>query len=148
MPVDPSLSEMPGHLIRRLQQQSVGVFQERMKEAGYDITSVQFAALDTLQRYPHLDQTGLARRIGYDRATIGGVVRRLLNKGLILRTPDDQDRRAFRLALSADGLALLEKLRPVVNSLQEEILPSLTSEERSVLIGLMKQALLAKQNAE
>lgn len=148
MPVDPSLSEIPGHLIRRLQQQSVGVFQERMKEAGYDITSVQFAALDTLQRYPNLDQTGLARRIGYDRATIGGVVRRLLNKGLILRTPDDQDRRAFRLALSADGLALLEKLRPVVNSLQEEILPSLTSEERSVLIGLMKQALLAKQNAE
>lgn len=148
MPVDPSLSEMPGHLIRRLQQQSVGVFQERMKEAGYDITSVQFAALDTLQRYPNLDQTGLARRIGYDRATIGGVVRRLLNKGLILRTPDDQDRRAFRLALSSDGLALLEKLRPVVNSLQEEILPSLTSEERSVLIGLMKQALLAKQNAE
>jgi DNA-binding MarR family transcriptional regulator len=142
-----SLFHMPGHLIRRLNQQSSAVFQERVKEAGYDVTSVQFAALDTLEKNPNLDQAGLAKRIGYDRATIGGVVKRLEAKGLVGRTPDPDDRRAFRLALSAEGTALLARLRPVVIALQEDILPDLTSEERAVLLGLMKKALVGKNVA-
>ena len=142
-----SLFHMPGHLIRRLNQQSSAVFQERVKEAGYDVTLVQFAALDTLEKNPNLDQAGLAKRIGYDRATIGGVVKRLEAKGLVGRTPDPDDRRAFRLALSAEGTALLARLRPVVIALQEDILPDLTSEERAVLLGLMKKALVGKNVA-
>jgi MarR family transcriptional regulator, temperature-dependent positive regulator of motility len=35
------LSDMPGHLIRRLNQVSASVFQDRVKAAGYDLTSVQ-----------------------------------------------------------------------------------------------------------
>ncbi|MEH6646410.1 MarR family winged helix-turn-helix transcriptional regulator [Sulfitobacter sp.] len=147
MSIAPSLSLMPGHLIRRLNQQSAAVFQERMKEAGYDVTSVQFAALDTLEKHPELDQAGLAKRIGYDRATIGGVVKRLEGKGLVRRAPDPDDRRAFRLALSADGTTFLARLRPVVIALQEEILPGLTSEERAVLLELMKKALVGKESA-
>ena len=40
--------DMAGHLIRRLNQQSTQVFQSQVQEAGFDITSVQFAALDTI----------------------------------------------------------------------------------------------------
>ena len=42
--------KMPGHLIRRLHQQSTQVFQAQMQAAGFDLTSVQFAALDALDR--------------------------------------------------------------------------------------------------
>ncbi|WP_292685703.1 MarR family transcriptional regulator [Novosphingobium sp.] len=72
---------MPGHLIRRLQQQSTQVFAARMREAGFDITPVQFAAMDALAARPGIDQATLAQLIAYDRATIGGVVDRLEGKG-------------------------------------------------------------------
>ncbi|WP_349773890.1 hypothetical protein [Mameliella alba] len=63
---------MPGHLIRRLQQLSASIFAERMREAGVDLTSPQFAALAMLQEHPGIDQATLAGMIAHDRATIGG----------------------------------------------------------------------------
>ncbi|WP_254693121.1 MarR family winged helix-turn-helix transcriptional regulator [Sulfitobacter sp. SK011] len=138
---DIALTEMPGHLIRRLNQQSTSVFQDRIKQAGHDVTSVQFAAMDTLKNFPGLDQASLAKRIKYDRATIGGVVRRLEQKNLIRRVPDETDRRAFRLWLSSDGAALLAALRPIVGALQAEILQGLTEEEKAIFLNLMTRTL-------
>ena len=56
--------EMAGHLIRRLHQQSTQTFQARMQAAGYDLTSVQFAALDAIAQQPGIDQASLSALIG------------------------------------------------------------------------------------
>ncbi len=37
--------EMPGHLVRRLNQASVSVFMEEASKKGFDLTPVQYAAL-------------------------------------------------------------------------------------------------------
>ncbi|KIN64499.1 Transcriptional regulator, MarR family [Sulfitobacter noctilucicola] len=137
----PNLDQMPGHLIRRLQQQSSSVFQDKVKTAGLDVTSVQFAALDTLQAQPGLDQAGLAKRIAYDRATIGGVIKRLEAKGLIRRVPDKEDRRAYCLWLSDAGQDYLARLRPLVETAQDDILPNLDREEKIQFLKLAKKAL-------
>lgn len=139
-----ALDQMPGHLIRRLHQQSTAVFQEQVRQAGYDVTSVQFAALETLRDYPELDQATLAKRIAYDRATIGGVVKRLEARGLIRRIPDEKDRRAFRLSLTDEGTTLLAALRPLVEEVQELILPGLSAAERAAFLALVSQALAPK----
>ncbi len=39
---------MPGHLIRRLHQVSTQVFTRHLQEAGFDLTPVQFAAMDAI----------------------------------------------------------------------------------------------------
>lgn len=77
--------EMAGHLIRRLHQQSTQVFVQRTQAAGYDLTPVQYAALEAIYENPGSDQKFIAELIGYDRATIGGVVERLENKGWVRR---------------------------------------------------------------
>ena len=69
---------MAGHLIRRLQQISTQVFTTRAREAGFDLTSVQFAAMDAIREKPGIDQAGVAAMIAYDKATIGGVIDRLV----------------------------------------------------------------------
>ena len=97
--------EMAGHLIRRLHQQSTQVFQAQTQAAGFDMTSVQFAALDAIAQQPGIDQSSLAATIGFDRATIGGVVDRLESKGLVQRSVSEQDRRARQLQLTPDGSA-------------------------------------------
>lgn len=133
--------EMAGHLIRRLHQQSSQVFQARTQAAGFDLTSVQFAALDAIGQEPGIDQASLAATISFDRATIGGVLDRLEGKGLVGRVVSAQDRRARRLSLTAQGEDLLASMRPVVEALQAEILEPLAPEEQAAFIALARKTL-------
>lgn len=131
-----AIYSMPGHLIRRLQQISASVFAEHMKSMGLDLTSPQFAALSMLHDHPRIDQATLAGLIAYDRPTIGGVVDRLVNKGLVKRETSTLDRRSKSLTLTEEGEALLARLQPVVVQSQEEILPGLTEQEKQEFIRL------------
>jgi DNA-binding MarR family transcriptional regulator len=132
---------MAGHLVRRLHQQSTQVFQARTAAAGFDLTSVQFAALDAIGQQPGLDQASLAAQIGFDRATLGGVVDRLEHKGLVARVISPQDRRARQLSLTPAGARLLLACRPVVEALQADILAPLTAAERQTFVALARKAL-------
>jgi DNA-binding MarR family transcriptional regulator len=133
--------EMAGHLIRRLHQQSTQVFQARTQAAGFDLTSVQFAALDAIARQPGIDQASLAATISFDRATIGGVIDRLEYKGLVQRVVSAQDRRARQLHLTPAGEQLLSASRPVVEGLQADILAPLSPAERTAFVALAHKAL-------
>lgn len=132
---------MAGHLIRRLHQQSTQVFQARTQAAGFDLTSVQFAALDAIAQQPGIDQASMAASISFDRATIGGVVDRLEHKGLVQRRVSAQDRRARRLHLTPEGERSLKAMRSVVEALQDDILAPLSSAERATFLRLARKAL-------
>ena len=134
-------TEMAGHLIRRLHQQSTQTFLAQTQAAGLDLTSVQFAALDAIAQQPGIDQASLAVTISFDRATIGGVIDRLESKGLVERVVSEQDRRARCLHLTAAGKRLLKACRPVVEALQAEILAPLSVRERVVFLALAQKAL-------
>ena len=133
--------EMAGHLIRRLHQQSTQIFQAKTQAAGFDMTSVQFAALDAIAEQPGIDQASLAATISFDRATIGGVIDRLESKGLVQRAVSESDRRARLLSLTKDGEKLLAACRPIVEALQAEILGALSRTERKAFLTLAHKAL-------
>ena len=133
--------EMAGHLIRRLHQQSTQIFQAKTRAAGFDMTSVQFAALDAIAEQPGIDQASLAATISFDRATIGGVIDRLESKGLVQRAVSESDRRARLLSLTKDGEKLLAACRPIVEALQAEILGALSRTERKAFLTLAHKAL-------
>jgi DNA-binding MarR family transcriptional regulator len=131
---------MAGHLIRRLHQQSTLVFVQRTQEAGFDVTPIQFAALDAISNEPGMDQATVAEQIAYDRATIGGVIERLEQKGWVRRVVSERDRRARELSLTSEGQRILKALLPVVRDLQDDILPSLTEADRARFLKLARQA--------
>lgn len=134
------IHNMAGHLIRRLHQISASVFQDAMKTAGVDLTSVQFAALNAIFANPGIDQAGLAGLIAYDRATIGGVVDRLEAKGLILRRISPRDRRARELSLTDLGRETLARAAPVVRAIQQKMLTGLSDAERREFLRLARKA--------
>jgi len=136
---------MPGHVIRRLHQHSTHIFAKRLRESGFDLTPVQFAALDALRHLPGTDQASLADTIGADRATTGEVVDRLQQKGLLRREVAARDRRARELFLTKTGEELLLAVAPIVEGLQGEILQGLDEEEYRLFVTL---AIKAWQTAE
>ena len=132
--------DMAGHLIRRLHQLSTQVFVQRTQAAGFDLTPVQFAALDAIHAHPGTDQARVAELIAYDRATIGGVIERLEQKGWVDRVVSERDRRARVLSLTAEGERILQALVPVVRNLQDEILQALGEADRARFLRLARQA--------
>lgn len=137
-------STMPGHLIRRLHQVSTHVFSQRVRAAGFDLTPIQFAALDMLRHNPGTDQAGLAHAISKDRATVGSVADRLEQKGLVKRVVSASDKRARELTLTEKGETIVAAVLPVVAQLQQEILPGLSEDEYHQFVAL---AAKAAQNA-
>lgn len=134
------LFDLPGHLIRRLQQIAVSIFIGKCEAAGHDLTPVQFAALTTIRNHDGMAQTTLAGMIAYDAATLGSVVERLVQKGLVRREISLQDRRARSLHLTQAGEALLTAIRPVVLDVQEAILAGLTPAEQRTFMQLLRKA--------
>lgn len=119
------------------------LFQQRVSEAGHDLTPVQFATLRTLSTNPGLDQAQIAAITACDRATIGGVIDRLEQKGYVMRTVSARDRRAREVSLTKTGLAIYEEILPVIYQLQDEILDGLSSGEREQFLILVRK-LVAK----
>lgn len=134
------IHEMPGHLIRRMNQIAVSVFDEKMKLEGIDLTPVQFAALSAIKASPGIDQASVAGEIAYDRVTIGGVLSRLEKKQFVERRTAPQDRRSRELFLTTEGREVLEKALPLVREVQDVILAGLEKRERQTFVELLAKA--------
>lgn len=137
----PEIHAMPGHLIRRMHQASQAVFDAEITAAGFDLTSVQFAALTVVEARPGLDQASLSTAIAFDRATTGGVVDRLEFKGLVRREISKVDRRARHLFIEPEGQTVLIGVRPVVDRVQGIILGGLNAAEKAAFLTLLEKAL-------
>jgi MarR family transcriptional regulator, lower aerobic nicotinate degradation pathway regulator len=139
MPADPTemaLQALPGHLIRRLQQIAVGLFLE--ETAVHELTPVQFAALSAVHAAPGIDQRTLARRIGFDTSTIGGVIDRLERRGLMQRQISPTDRRVRLLCVTESGKKLLGDVQPLMLRAQERILGPLTPADREHFMRMLQ----------
>lgn len=132
-----AMHEMPGHLIRRAHQISGAIFSAHL--AGFDLTSVQYAAMEAIAAQPGIDATRLSDLIAFDKATLGGVLDRLEAKGLIARRPSSQDRRVKSVTLTCAGKTLLDSVGPRVVSAQAEMLRPLSEAEQAQFIALLKK---------
>jgi MarR family transcriptional regulator, lower aerobic nicotinate degradation pathway regulator len=133
---DSHLTDMPGHLIRRLQQIASALFLDQAK--AFDFTPVQYAALVAIKNHPGLDQTTLCNEIALDRSTIGDVVGRLEKRGLIKRTSGSADRRTKSVQITAAGRRMIRDIEPAVEATQRLILAPLKANERAAFVQMLK----------
>jgi DNA-binding MarR family transcriptional regulator len=140
-----TLSELPGHYIRRLQQIAVGVFMDETQAFG--LTPVQFAALNAVMAQPDMDQRTLAAGIGFDASTIGGVVDRLEARGWVARQVSPEDRRARLLRVTPQGQQLLADVSQAVLKTQDRILRPLPQAQRQEFLRMLKVLVDANNEA-
>jgi DNA-binding MarR family transcriptional regulator len=129
------VDSQPGHLIRRLHQIAVGLFVQETETLG--ITPMQYAALQTVQQQPGMDQRTLARSIALDASTTGGVVDRLEARQLLERRTSPADRRVRLLHVTAGGDALLQRITPMMLQAQQRILDPLSAEQRQQFMDML-----------
>lgn len=129
------VDEQVGFLLRRAQQRHAAIFQAGMAEA--DLTPRQFTALIKIVELGRITQNHLGRLAAMDPATIQGVVRRLIARGLVHRAPDPADRRTAVLAPTPSGLALAAHSVARARDITEATLAPLAPEERRRFLSLL-----------
>lgn len=81
--------------------------------ARWDLSPSQFNVLNLLHgNVQGLSQSELSRQLIMHRSNVTGLVDRLERRGLVQRRDHAEDRRAYRVVLTFDGTALLEKIYP------------------------------------
>ena len=80
---------------------------------GLGVTRAQWKVLFKLSRKPGLRQVELADMLELEPITLCRIVDRLEDAGLVERSRDPEDRRAWRLHVTAEAQPLVEKLKAV-----------------------------------
>ncbi|AJE43516.1 MarR family winged helix-turn-helix transcriptional regulator [Streptomyces nodosus] len=136
------LSTHPGHLARRLQQAHHLLWNTMVSE---EITSPQFAVLNTLVAEPGLDQRTVGERVGLDRSTIAEVISRLGRRGLLDKVRDPQDGRRSLLHLTDDGIRAHRRLAVRTARMNQVFLAPLSDEERTQFFALIQRVAAAAE---
>ena len=97
--------------------------------AGMGVTRAQWKVLFKLTRTPGLRQVELADMLDLEPITLCRIVDRLEEAGLVERTRDPDDRRAWRLHVTAKAQPLIEKLRAVADEMISEAFAGINSKD-------------------
>lgn len=107
--------------------------------AGADLTPMQFSALVQTVEMGRVTQNHLGRLVATDPATVQGVVRRPIVRGLVARLPDPADRRTAVLSPTPAGVALAAQAVPAARAITEATLAPLRPDERRQFLQLLRK---------
>jgi DNA-binding MarR family transcriptional regulator len=103
------------------------------QQAGADLGPSQMAALATVERHGPLTPSELAEIERVQRPTATRIVGRLEEAGLVERLADPADRRSFTVSATAEGRALMKKLRTRKNAYLARRLRGVSEEDLETL---------------
>jgi DNA-binding MarR family transcriptional regulator len=132
------LGTSPLHLLHRLLQVSVDIYNEEVGEAS--VTQRQFAVLKALNKADGISQSQLCKAAGIDRSTLAELVSRMVRKGLIRRERSRTDARVNLIRLDVRGRAVLQSLLPHVQAANERILGLMKQPEYADLVRFLRYA--------
>lgn len=88
----------------------------------WDLSPSQFNVLNLIRNVPKgMTQIDLSRELIMHRSNVTGLVDRLEKRGLVERQADPEDRRAYRVVLTAKGRELIAEILPVYFAAAEQV---------------------------
>lgn len=120
--------------------------------SGAGLTTQEWLVLLQLAGDPNFPSTGpavatpplasdIARARGVTRATVSVVVSSLKERGLVTMTPDPEDARRHRLAVTPAGAARIAEIEPARRAANRRLLDRLGQKERAAFHGYLMSCL-------
>ncbi len=131
--------ESTGFWIYLIHTQGSAALRKTFAAAGLDLTPEQWAVLTRVQNQRGMSQSQLCEKTVKDRHNINRIVNILEKRGHIRRHPDENDKRAYRLYLTATGQAIQEKAMGVVRAYHRNAYCGLKADELSTLRKMLRQ---------
>ncbi|WP_329057941.1 MarR family winged helix-turn-helix transcriptional regulator [Amycolatopsis sp. NBC_01480] len=135
----PTLLALPSYLAGNVGRVGTRLVARVAEREGLAIT--HHAGLVALRDFGPLAQFELADRLDVDRSQVVAVVDRLEQKGLVIRSRDERDRRRVTVALTAEGRKVERRLTNAARRSQKQLLEALSPAEQEDLVRLLRRVL-------
>jgi len=124
------------HLLRRRLQQAA-------QAEGEGLAAMEARALGFFVRHPGSTARALAAHSGRDKAQVARLLQPLLARGLLVATPNAQDRRSLQLHPSASGQRIERRMAAQRQRVHDELLAGFSPAELQALAGSLERMLAA-----
>lgn len=108
-------------------------------QIGGDLTYEQHYTLRYIKQRTSCTSSELAEVFAVNKSAVTAIITRLVDKGLIERTRDENDRRVVYLTLTTVGEELFNKCEQRVHDLVEGIITKFQDDEISAFIGTFEK---------
>lgn len=106
----------------------------------YGLGSGQFLFLRVLMFNEGVNQSELSSMLNIDKATTARAIRRLAEKGYVLRHSDRGDGRSYRLYMTDSGRKIALEIRELGKRVEEMLTEGFSDEEKKTLLSLLERA--------
>lgn len=130
-----ALAPLTGYHLRRAWSAFSADFTAAMEGTG--LRQVPFAVLSIVAANPGINQGATGRMLGIKRANMVALINELVDKGLVDRDVDPNDRRAFSLTATEQGAAALADAVQRIEMHENRMLADMTPQERATLLDLL-----------
>ncbi|WP_252108273.1 MULTISPECIES: MarR family winged helix-turn-helix transcriptional regulator [unclassified Halomonas] len=110
---------------------------EKLYAESYELNIAQWRVLAWLSHCDDLTAKKVCTYTNMDKARVSRAIQSLEDRGLISRTPSQQDQRLHDLQLTDAGQALLNKLVPEAQAWEADLMSTLSVGEYRDLINIM-----------
>jgi DNA-binding MarR family transcriptional regulator len=128
-----------GVLVHDVARMRKTIFDQAVKEMG--ITRAQWWALSNLSRHKTegMNQSDLARALNVGKPTIGGLIDRLTEKGMVERRSHGDDRRVKNIYITDHGYDLIHYMSPIAASLNTVFLEGIAEKDIKVAEAVLQK---------
>lgn len=126
-----------GFLVHDVSRMRRTLFDLKMKPLG--ITRSQWSVLAALSRNDDegVMQVDLARKLDVGKVTIGGLIQRLHNAGLLRREADENDARARRVFITEKGYDIIHQMETIGAANNERTLAGVSQKELDITVATL-----------
>ncbi|MDP9869303.1 MULTISPECIES: MarR family winged helix-turn-helix transcriptional regulator [Streptosporangium] len=129
------LRTLPSRLTNQAALTANRIVDQALAQAG--VRRYHYKLLAALEEYGPGSQAALGRRTGIDRSDMVAIVNDLVQRRLLERAPDPEDRRRNIITITATGREQLAHLDRLVATAQDEFLAPLPAADRRSLVDLL-----------
>lgn len=113
------------------------VFHEKFQD--FDLTNVEFGMLLIIKAMPRCSQRSASEALGTPATVAVHVIGKLIERGLVSRERDPDDRRNYNLALTAAGKSLVNDGLRRSRIIQSQMLAGLSDRDVATLFGALRK---------
>lgn len=139
--IEPPALSLDGFLPYRLSVLSNAVSRKiaRIYEQEFELSIWQWRIIAVLGEHEGLTSTEVAQRTLMDKPTVSRTAASLIERGVLERHIDRDDRRRAPMRLTDEGQAIYAAIIPRALASERELLDALTEQEISTLHGLLSR---------
>ena len=102
-------------------------------------TPDEFSFLITLMTYDSLSKSELITKQVMEKTSGSEVIRRLIKRGLIVESADENDKRSIRISITQSGREEILRILPLMSKVTKIVVGNLSVEEINTLSYLLKK---------